>query len=752
MVRIKLAKLIGVWVLIVALVSSPAINIILAQDQGASESASVSLETGEASAVSEATTIVNTTTDEESEIETINLVIQSGSEDERIFGNIANDNEATAEANTNKAAQDIAIEEEVVATTAALAEVDTGNNVQESSQSAVMTTGDGVALATAVAIANTTLIDSSLSVGTISIIAPWDGNLILEPLREAEEKIKSGSIELFLNNSGDVVTIAEASVETGNNDQIASGSSELTTGDTMALSSSASLVNTTFVDVDAIEILAKNLWLWSGMIHNWEYPGSRSKVSEVFGGYSTTSSTECGDECNIALESTASANVTTVAQASVNTGNNEQTTVGSAEMSSGDAIAGATATSVVNTTLINSRIRLLHLLLFSPWTGDLIFAYPDLSIEIGCLEQVAEGNSIHYVLRVKNLGYAKANNVLVKIAVRDTNGPLSSEEKQFDQIGSQDSLEWSFDQPTNGLGGRDVTLEASVSTTDTEETLSNNFGQKQTKVNPINNLTTVNNNDGESDEAPKLWLSATNNIGEYVYPGDKFVYDAEITNIGSITTKEVELVQKLFDPAGQLISEVRGSVGEIKINERKRIKMTLFMAENSMPGMYLTQTYATGKGERSSAVATSNTVTNTIPLRLRTKALNNYAVASENALPVEEVLGSSSETLPFPWECGGCRALPWYLGFMGGTMVYYFFNRRVRITQRVLNRGLAMPITGYIGLLYTNPSCHNGLMMTGNDPWCSWFLPITLFGYYLFSYLLKIGNKNPGLVEIGMAD
>lgn len=176
-------------------------------------------------------------------------------------------------------------------------------------------------------------------------------------------------------------TTAEA--VTGENVQQASGSATMETGNGVALASNKTMVNTTLIGVDVFELLVENLFLWSGGIRNWEHAGSWTDPLTMLAG---AGKGECeADGCINEVEIENEAKVTTVAQATAVSGGNTQVTNGDASMVTGPAYAGASTTNIVNTTLIDSRYRVLQMLLFSPWKGDLVFAYPDLVAGLQCL-------------------------------------------------------------------------------------------------------------------------------------------------------------------------------------------------------------------------------------------------------------------------------------------------------------------------------------------------------------------------------
>lgn len=88
-------------------------------------------------------------------------------------------NSAEPESNEggNEEGVDIEIDNQAEVVTIASASAITGENLQVqegATGEAKMSTGTAVALANGVTVANTTLINSELEVGTISVVTPWE--------------------------------------------------------------------------------------------------------------------------------------------------------------------------------------------------------------------------------------------------------------------------------------------------------------------------------------------------------------------------------------------------------------------------------------------------------------------------------------------------------------------------------------------------------------------------------------------------
>ncbi len=388
------------------------------------ETASAELEmgTGTAVAVAESVGVVNTTL-VESEIEVATEVVKETEGDIVPF---VMEKEATssAEPESNKGGDEggvnIEIDNQAEVVTIASASAITGENLQvqeAATGEAKMSTGTAVALANGVTVANTTLVNSELEVGTISVVTPWEGDLILEQMNGEEGSFFKLIGGIDISNTGEVSSETTAEAITGENVQQASGSAVMETGDAVALASNKTVVNTTLIGMDVFELLVENLFLWSGGIRNWEHAGSWTDPLTMLAG---TGKGACeADGCINEVEIENEAKVTTVAQAKAVSGGNTQVTSGDASMVTGPAYAGASTTNIVNTTLIDSRYRVLQMLLFSPWKGDLVFAYPDLVAGLQVPGEVKAGEILRFKAGVVNEGYKKMVDSKLRVMVSD---------------------------------------------------------------------------------------------------------------------------------------------------------------------------------------------------------------------------------------------------------------------------------------------------------------------------------------------
>lgn len=629
---------------------------------------------------------------------------------------------------------EIVINNQATTETTTEASAETGDNVQVGGET-TMATGDSLALSSSITLVNTTLIDATLQVGVIAILSEWNGDILLDPMMGAGSLTSSratpGNIDIT-NSNTTVATTTEAVANTGDNLQVASGSGELTTGAAVAIAENNALVNTTVVGADIFTLLAENLWLWSGKILNWESPGSVSPASAISNASSLTNQEGCQETCSLDVTIDNQADVTTTTIATASTGGNTQIASGSAMMTTGSAVAAAVATTMVNTTLINARYRQLSLLMLAPWSGNLVFKYPDLLVSAEAPSEVYEGEEITYTVRVKNRGYGRAMGVDWLHNITNQTEIIEENKERVGELESGATMTRTLQLASDGWAGQTITLTAMATSGNSEESITNNMAVVQTKVIArTSDAPSADEAENNPEEVPKLRLSSQNNIHEFVMPGDGVTYDMEAYNDGPVGAKNVVLIQDFYAPDATFISRFQGRVGELALNQRRTIRFVLQTGSSLKPGEYYTESHLWGESDQG-AGTTSNTVHNSLSLRARAVAeietMTNARAAAALSPEQEQILGAAIGTT----NCRDCVAFPWYVAITLGSLAYYLMTSRRSDYGRAVRWGLPLPLAAYGGLIWSNPGCSNGLiMLPSSTSACQLFLP--------FAFLIYLG-------------
>ena len=688
-------------------------------------SAEMEMDTGTAVAVAESVGVVNTTL-VESEIEVATEVVKETEGDIIPF---AMEREATssAEPENNEGGVDIQIDNQVEMVTIASASAITGENLQiqeGATGEAKMTTGTAVALANGVTVANTTLINSELELGTISVVTPWEGDLIVEQMNGENGSFFKLIGGLDISNTGQVFSETTAEAVTGENLQVASGSAQMTTGDGMALASDKTVVNTTLIGVDVFELLIENLFLWSGGIRNWEHAGSWTDPLVMLAGAGKGGCET--DGCINEIEIENEARVTTVSQAEAVSGRNTQVASGDARMETGSAYAGASTTNIVNTTLIDSRYRLLQLLLFSPWKGNLVFAYPDLVAGLQVPSEIKAGEILRFKASVVNEGDKKMVDGKLRVIMSDGINIVLDQERKVGDVKVDESREEEFELKIDGSWQR-LMVKVEVSGGEGDENESNNWAEAQVLI-----LQQANGeSSGEEGEAEaKLNLEGGNNINEYVYGGDGVRYQFKVCNEGPSGTNELMMIQRFFSQDGVWLGEMELPLGELESGKCRTVNFVFTVPP--VAGEYYTETVVRGMAGGRNEIF-SNTINDPLPVRGRLASL----VVSEAVAQEGSILGGNEDMVLGDQDsasvCGNCNPWPWYGLSVALSLGYYWLNSKKDVMKkRRYGLGMTAPLFAYGGLWMSNPGCRDGLLLLGRSGfWCKWFLVIALMMYAL---------------------
>ncbi len=694
------------------------------------ETASAELEmgTGTAVAVAESVGVVNTTL-VESEIEVATEVVKETEGDIVPFvmeKEATNSAEPESNEGGNEGGVNIEIDNQAEVLTIASASAITGENLQVqegATGEAKMSTGTAVALANGVMVANTTLINSELEVGTISVVTPWEGDLILEQMNGEEGSFFKLIGGIDISNTGEVYSETTAEAITGENVQQASGSAVMETGDGVALASNKTMANTTLIGVDVFELLVGNLFLWSGGIRNWEHAGSWTDPLTMLAG---TGKGACeADGCINEVEIENEAKVTTVAQAKAVSGGNTQVTSGDASMVTGPAYAGASTTNIVNTTLIDSRYRVLQMLLFSPWKGDLVFAYPDLVAGLQVPGEVKAGEILRFKAGVVNEGYKKMVDSKLRVMVSDGTKIVLDQERGVGDLDVNESQEEEFELKVDS-GWQKLMVRVEATGSEADENESNNWAEAEVSI--LEQVDGAGGSGEESEAEASLALTGGNNIGEYVYGGDGVRYQFKVCNEGPSGTNELMMIQRFFNQDGVWLGEMELPLGELESGKCRSVNFVFTVPP--VAGEYYTETVVKGMAGGRTEIF-SNTINDPLPVRGRLASL----IVSEVAAQEGSILGGSEDMVLGDQDsasvCANCNPWPWYgLSVVLSLSYYWLSSKKEDVRKRRYGLGVTAPLIAYGGLWMSSPGCRDGLLLLDRSGfWCKWFLVIALVMY-----------------------
>lgn len=373
---------------------------------------------------------------------------------------------------------------------------------------------------------------------------------------------------------------------------------------------------------------------------------------------------------------------------------------GDAEIETGNARALANLFDFINLNIWGSRWFFGLVNILGDWTGNIFFAYPEIAVTLtNGAERVAPGEIHAYTVSFINQGHDEAEDVVLQlelpegvIFLGDSSGltPQVSGRNYVWYIGSlgagqagafqivvQISPDFSPEESPSLLSKiipvvhaaeseteREIIATASIGTSDPESDLSNNTASAKTIVyfsiseepGPGEEESKDAKDDGEESggeggvdqRLPELEITAWNNVGEFVYPGDTVTFEITIRNTGEVPSYDTYIVQELFNGVPEESFGTAGfEIGTLEPGKGAKLTFGLKLADDGLlpAGPYYTIAQAFGYAPNGSEVS-SNEARTEFEIRLREVASVFEARAAGKE--EEEILGMSSPECP---EC-----------------------------------------------------------------------------------------------------
>lgn len=566
-----------------------------------------------------------------------------------------------------------------------MVEANSGGNKIEASGSAQIQTGSATALANLINLVNLNLVDSQFLLSVINILDDFEGDLIFP----APEKFKAGEISSEENlpvatNQNEAVVDNEvvAAAFTGDNEIEASGSGNvIETGDAQAQANAVTVANANIQHHDWFFLMINNLSPHLGQVLGWSSPDAAEPLLQGEPNiFQTSAPSPASDEPESLMISQDQAVVTSKVTAVANTGGNQiKNSQGGSWIETGQARALANSINLVNTNLVGSRWFMGLVNIFGDWQGRVIFAYPDVTVKLtNDLPYANVGDQVTYHLDYQNQGYETASQVWLQLVLPEgieyvggtssltptladhTSawflGDLAAGQSGAFDVTVQINQDFQFDErqiswlklipqvlaAENELSA-EMEMSASIATTDLESDLVNNTATIKTLI--YKEQTEVDQGAEQEATRPVLVLSAKNNVGEFVYPGDVVTFEIKLRNTGGQTARDVYLTQELTN---NLPEESFGAaffpVGDLAPGQAVTLNFGVKLFDEGLfgQGWYHTYAQAVGFDAQGEEIASNQAATE---FYLRLKPLETFwetkAINQE-----EEVLGVFESQCP----------------------------------------------------------------------------------------------------------
>ena len=359
------------------------------------------------------------------------------------------------------------------------------------------------------------------------------------------------------------------------------------------------------------------------------------------------------------------------------TGGNKITNGGESYIGTGDAFAAANVFNVVNTNIVGSNWILALVNIFGDWDGDLAFGRPDLWVgtrAAASTNPLVAGGSVTYTIDVTNHGDATATNVRVRSGsdpherVKENQSPDNLFVAAFSSLfGESDedekAMTWEIpslapgesktlsytslvtDNPPGGLSSFDTMTTVSSLETDASET------DNTDKLTLMLQGETPGSGGGETVYVtgfgggygrPQLQISKTSNAPAIVSQSSTVSYKIVVENVIGDIAREAGVVDRVYDPNGNIIEENVWDLGTIYSGEEIVIDYDVNFGASAPFGTYVNEAKLYAKNDFGSILPT---ITASSSVVIGVPAESSVLSPLETANQEEDSEESSSENL-----------------------------------------------------------------------------------------------------------
>jgi uncharacterized repeat protein (TIGR01451 family) len=496
-------------------------------------------------------------------------------------------------------------------------DVNTGENTASDNEGDVnIDTGDAVAGANVVNIANQNLVGNNWLFAVINVFGVWTGDLIVpgEGLLDVADIDGYSNVEIINDNNADIENNVDADANTGANTIAENGGDGVVaTGEANSIVNVVDIVNTNIVGDNWFFLMINNMGSWTGNILHWndELDGYQTVFSYVFeslGGLFETSSGA------LTVHNTNEANIQNDVTVGANTGDNTaEGNDGDTTVSTGDALAWVNIFNFINTNIVGNNWMFAIVNVMGEWSGDTVFAYPDLEITIDDgADSIPMDDALTYVVSYRNTGEAAAESVEVMVAL--PGGVKFHSSSQGSPSSSDGEYVWNVSGVEPGESGSftvtasvedeisaDVEVEsvAAVRTQTAEAELENNYASDHTTVAFNGQLHDSGNEVAWSTYSytSGLALSRASNAVYALHAGDTLVHQIALQNTGNSPLYDIDLTDEIRSAAGEVLVEYEWDVGDLDVDETTVLEYVIIVSDGLNSSEYQFHATAIGTDE-----------------------------------------------------------------------------------------------------------------------------------------------------------
>ena len=513
-----------------------------------------------------------------------------------------------------------------------------GSSSGNNSNSGVAT-GNATSAVTQTNSINTTAINSNVINQTLNIFVAQNGSINLsDPLTIASNAILSHPSDPVVNvlvtnvNNFTYITndIASRAITGSNSVSTADQSASINTGNAYSAVSLLNQVNFTVVN-SQIHVITINIF---GTLNgNIILPNINAP----------TNCPGCGVSVNANNNATVTNNITSTA----NSGNNTATASGNLNVTTGNSSSAVNDINLINTNLYGTTAQVLFINNFGTWTGNFI-GWGNLGPQAGgtslifyslgtgsgtlisgcssCSGSLNASSSANVTNNISSLANTGGNSINSNGNATIITGNAFSIVSLLNFINSNFVNSFGFFTFLNifgnwvgNIGGQKEFAALNAKVTDTPQVQSqNNSSQTSSSI--------------SQELGGTLQVISSNNVNNFVYPGDTVTFFVKINNPGTGKVYGTKLVLALIKN-GKLMGGTSYDIGDIDAHKGKGLTTGFVLSKNAPGGSYIAEAYAYGTvGPNDTKISASS--------QNGFNIYGNFAQGPKIGSPTKVVLGS----------------------------------------------------------------------------------------------------------------
>ncbi|MFO7807366.1 MAG: hypothetical protein R6V40_03015, partial [Candidatus Moraniibacteriota bacterium] len=510
------------------------------------------------------------------------------------------------------------------------------NNIEEanSNDKVEIGTGDAEAKSNIVNLVNKNIVGNNWVFAVINVFGKWKGDLIVpgEDLIKFQNMLINNEVEIENKNEAEIENISKTLANTGDNSiDKSSESAQINTGDAYTESDVSSQINTNIIENGWFNLNINNLGSWLGSTQGWE---SSELEKDLSFDYKIDSEEKTENDNQIKINNDNQANIVNTATAESNTGKNSSSNGKDAKISTGDASSFTNIANLANLNIIGNNWVYTIVNILGSWSGNLIFAYPDLEIIISNnQESISPSENNQYTVTYFNKGKARAKDITISVNLpEDVNYTNTDQNYSFTipemPAGEEGSFHLSTSVKDEGkIKNNYLLAKAKIETKSEEKEMANNthsdkttilFSKKQEEehvadlkdknsnetaplIKKTKNPSKQNDPTVEHQDYSKIDIDAEIKLTRKVNSsslnfGEMATHEIIIENEGNTPVYDIKLKDEMDYLTGEekKVVEYEWEVGYLGKDEAVLIQYQILINETAKPGNYEFEAVAKG--------------------------------------------------------------------------------------------------------------------------------------------------------------